>query len=127
MPEAHSVHLTCNGGIGMARQAKRILFLAMVLACCGTLQAQTGALEATTTSGERVRLLPDGRWEWVDGIKAALQKSERDVAARRQDEQRQAEQKRERNAQGGGLLGLGRTVYEGDKDYNRGTLNPKMR
>ena len=35
--------------------------------------------------------------------------------------------RRERNAQGGGLLGLGRTVYEGDKDYNRGTLNPKMR
>lgn len=111
----------------MARQAIRNLLLAMAMSCCGTLQAQPTAIEATTTAGERVRLLPDGRWEWVDGNKAALQKSERDTAAKHQDEQRQAELKRERNAQGGGLLGLGRTVYAGDKDYNRGTLNPKMR
>ena len=101
--------------------------LAGTMACCGMLQAQNAVLEATTSAGDRVRLLPDGRWEWIDGNKAALQRSEREVAARRQDEQRQAELKRERNAQGGGLLGLGRTVYEGDKDYNRGTLNPKMR
>ena len=111
----------------MARQAIRTVLLAATLGWCGTLHAQASAIEATTTAGERVRLMPDGRWDWVDGNKAALQKSERDVAARRQDEQRQAELKRERGAQGGGLLGLGRTVYEGDKDYNRGTLNPKMR
>ena len=111
----------------MARQAIRTVFLAVALACCGTLHAQTSAIEASTGAGERVRLLPDGSWEWVDGNKAALQRSERDVAARRFDEQRQAELKRERGAQGGGLLGLGRSVYEGDKDYNRGTLNPKMR
>ena len=111
----------------MTRQSIRILLLAGALAFCGTAQAQTAVIEATTSAGERVRLLPDGRWEWIEGNKAALQRSEREVAARRQDEQRQAELKRERNAQGGGLLGLGRTVYEGDKDYNRGTLNPKMR
>lgn len=111
----------------MAGQAIRTVFLAAAFACCGTLHAQTSAIEATTSTGERVRLMPDGRWEWVDGNKAALQKSERELATMRQDEQRQVEQKRERNAQGGGLLGLGRTVYEGDKDYNRGTLNPKMR
>ena len=111
----------------MARQAIRAVFLAAGLACCGPLHAQASAIDATTTTGERVRLLPDGRWQWLDGNQAALQKSERDVAARRQDEQRLAEIKRERNAQGGGLLGLGRTVYEGDKDYNRSTLNPKMR
>ena len=111
----------------MTRQMIRILLLAGTMACSGPLQAQNTVLEATTSAGDRVRLLPDGRWEWIDGNKAALQRSEREVAARRQDEQRQAELKRERNAQGGGLLGLGRTVYEGDKDYNRGTLNPKMR
>jgi len=111
----------------MARQAIMTVLLAAALACGGSLHAQTSTIEATTTTGERVRLMPDGRWEWVDGNKAALQKSEREVVARRQDEQRQAELKRERGAQGGGLLGLGRTVYEGDKDYNRGTLNPKMR
>ncbi len=111
----------------MAGQMIRILWWAGTMACCGPLQAQNAVLEATTSAGDRVRLLPDGRWEWVDGNKAALQRSEREVANRRQDEQRQAELKRERNAQGGGLLGLGRTLYEGDKDYNRGTLNPKMR
>ena len=111
----------------MTTQSIKVLLLAATLACCGTPRAQTIAIEATTSAGERVRLLPDGRWEWIEGNKAALQKSERELAARRQDEQRQVELKRERNAQGGGLLGLGRTVYEGDKDYNRGTLNPKMR
>ena len=111
----------------MARNALRSIFLAAAFACCGTLHAQTLAIEAITSTGEGVRLMPDGRWEWVDGNKAALQKSERELATKRQNEQRQVELKRERNAQGGGLLGLGRTVYEGDKDYNRGTLNPKMR
>ena len=111
----------------MAGQVLRTVFLAAAFACCGTWHAQTSAIEATTSTGERVRLMPDGRWEWVDGNKAALQKSEHELATMRQDEQRQVEQKRERSAQGGGLLGLGRTVYEGDKDYNRGTLNPKMR
>ena len=111
----------------MARQMIRILLLAGTVACSGPLHAQNTVLEATTSAGDRVRLLPDGRWEWIDGNKAALQRSEREVATRREDEQRQTELKRERSAQGGGLLGLGRTVYEGDKDYNRGTLNPKMR
>lgn len=111
----------------MTSQSFKIMLLAGALACCGTVQAQNPVIDATTSAGERVRLLPDGRWEWVEGNKAALQRSQRELAARLKDEQRQAELKRERNAQGGGLLGLGRTVYEGDKDYNRGTLNPKMR
>ena len=111
----------------MTRQSFKIMLLAGALVCCGTVQAQNPVIDATTSAGERVRLLPDGRWEWVEGNKAALQRSQRELAARLKDEQRQAELKRERNAQGGGLLGLGRTVYEGDKDYNRGTLNPKMR
>ena len=31
----------------------------------------------------------------------------------------------ERAAQGGGVLGFGRTIYQGDKDDNRGSLNQK--
>lgn len=89
--------------------------------------AQGPVVEAVTSSGEKVRLLPDGRWEWADAQKAAVQRSAREAEAKRQDEVRQAEIRRERGAQGGGLIGLGRTLYEGDKDYNRGTLNPKMR
>jgi hypothetical protein len=93
----------------------------------GAAHAQTAPIEATTAAGEKVRLLPDGRWEWIDGQKASVQRAERAVEAKRQQEVREAELKRERAAQGGGLLGLGRTIYEGDRDYNRGTLNPKMR
>lgn len=89
--------------------------------------AQTGVIDATTASGERVRLLPDGRWEWIDGQKAGAQKQQRDVEVKKQEEVRQAEIWRERAAQGGGVLGFGRTIYEGDKDYNRGSLNPKTK
>jgi hypothetical protein len=93
----------------------------------GAASAQSVPIEAVTPTGDKVRLLPDGRWEWVDGQKAAVQRTERAVEAKRQQDVREAELKRERAAQGGGLLGLGRTIYEGDRDYNRGTLNPKMR
>ena len=39
---------------------------------------------------------------------------------------REAEIERERSAQGG-WLGIGRTIQPGDKDYNRGSLNPNRR
>jgi hypothetical protein len=77
--------------------------------------AQQAVIEATTTGGERVRLLPDGRWEYVDPVKAEPQKKARE-----------AEIARERNSQGG-WFGIGRTIPPGDKDYNRGSLNPNRR
>ena len=76
--------------------------------------AQEQPVDATTASGERVRLFPNGRWEYANEQKAVVQRQALEV-----------ESARERAAQGG-LLG-GRRIYEGDKDYNRGTLNPKMR
>jgi hypothetical protein len=76
-------------------------------------QAPAGAMEATTATGEKVYLLPGGRWEYVDQRKAEPQR-----------EERRAEEARERGAQG--ILG-GRRIYEGDKDYNRGSLNPNRR
>lgn len=94
-----------------------------VLLACTTLGAGAQVIDATTSNGERVRLMPDGRWEYVDQKKAAVQQE----ARKKEQDQRDVELKRERSAQGGGLLGLGRTLYEGDKDYNRGSLNPKMR
>lgn len=123
--------MACSGLSDMAAGVK-VCGAALALAwafAAGVAQAQSGPgpIEATTAAGEKVRLLPDGRWEWVDGQKAAMQRAERAVEAKRQQEVREAELKRERAAQGGGLLGLGRTIYEGDRDYNRGTLNPKMR
>jgi hypothetical protein len=77
--------------------------------------AQDGAIEATTAAGEKVRLLANGRWEYADPKKAEPQ---RKAAAE--------ELERERGAQGG-WFGFGRKIYEGDKDYNRGSLNPNKR
>jgi len=90
-----------------------VIILTILLA--GPVQAQDLAIEATTTAGEKVRLLPNGRWEYVNQQKAALQRQavEADIA-------------RDRASQGG-LFGFGRRIQEGDKDYNRGSLNPKTR
>jgi len=90
-----------------------IMLAAMLFA--GSAQAQDQAMEATTSAGEKVRLLPNGRWEYVNQQKAAVQRQavEADIA-------------RDRASQGG-FFGFGRRVQEGDKDYNRGSLNPKTR
>ena len=106
--------------------AAACLQLCMLFASDAAL-AQAAAIEATTATGERVRLMPDGRWEWIDVQKAAVQQQQRAVETKKQEEVRAVEITRERSAQGGGLLGVGRTLYPGDKDYNRGSLNPKTR
>lgn len=100
----------------------RLLLAATLLYCSGLAGVFTGSsavaqeqpVEATTATGEKVRLFPNGRWEYANEQKAVAQRQALEV-----------ESARERAAQGG-LLG-GRRIYEGDKDYNRGTLNPKMR
>jgi hypothetical protein len=75
-------------------------------------------VEAVTVNGEKVRLFPNGRWEYVDPAKAA--------AAQQQAAAYPENQTRPDGAQGA-LFGIGRTVMPGDKDYNRGSLNPKLR
>lgn len=75
---------------------------------------QAGEIQATTAAGEKVRLLPNGRWEYADPKKAEPQRKAQ-----------AAEIERERNSQGGWFGG--RKIYEGDKDYNRGSLNPNRR
>jgi hypothetical protein len=75
-------------------------------------------VEATTATGEKVLLHPNGRWEYVDQKKA---------------EQARAVAKQYPENQGcppgwqGGVLGVGRCIPPGDKDYNRGSLNPNRR
>ena len=90
------------------------VFAVVCLSLSSMVHAQS-PLEAMTTSGEKVRLFDNGRWEYADEKKAVVQ---RKVA--------ETELARERSGQGG-FLGFGRRIQEGDKDYNRGTLNPKMR
>ena len=75
-------------------------------------------IEALTVDGQKVRLFPNGRWEFVDVAKAA----EAQIAAAEYPENKV----RPAEAQGG-IFGVGRTLMPGDKDYNRGSLNPKLR
>ena len=88
---------------------------AILALCASAALAQDAGIEALTASGEKVRLFANGRWEYVDQKKAEVQRRAGD-----------AELARERSSQGG-FLGFGRRIYEGDKDYNRGSLNPKTR
>lgn len=75
-------------------------------------------LEAVTVDGETVRLFPNGRWEYVDAAKAA---AARELAAQYPENRTRPE------AAQGGLFGVGRVLLPGDKEYNRGSLNPKQR
>jgi hypothetical protein len=92
--------------------------LALLLAPAIALALGDEPIEATTASGEKVRLHPNGRWEFVDVQKAAAAK----VVADQYPENKL----RPMDAQGC-LFGIGRCVMPGDKDYNRGTLNPAKR
>ncbi len=79
--------------------------------------AEPAPVQATTQNGERVVLYPNGRWEFVDAAKQAEAKKIADTYP---------ENHLRPEAAQGGWMGLGRTVMPGDKDYNRGSLNPKM-
>lgn len=91
--------------------------LLMVLASAGALAGEGAVIEATTVAGDRVELMPDGRWRFVDQAKQAEAKKVADTYPQNH--------LRPEGAQGG-WFGT-RTLLPGDKDYNRGTLNPKMR
>ena len=75
-------------------------------------------VEATTVDGQKVRLFPNGRWEFADAAKAA--QAQKVAAEYPENRTRPVEAQ-------GGLFGVGRTIMPGDKDYNRGSLNPKLR
>ncbi len=100
------------------KSALLITLVALAGAMPTAFAADQGPIEATTVSGEKVRLLPNGRWEYLDAQKAAAAK----VVA----DQYPENQLRPQAAQGC-LFGIGRCIMPGDKDYNRGTLNPAKR
>ena len=99
----------------------RAVLIAMLLglATAGATAAELDRtpVEAVTVNGEKVRLFPNGRWEYVDAAKAA--------AAQQKAAAYPENQTRPEGAQGG-LFGVGRIIMPGDKDYNRGSLNPKL-
>lgn len=99
---------------------RALLALFLVLAAGQALAAELDRtpLEALTVDGQKVRLFPNGRWEYVDAAKA---EEARKLAAEYPENK-----VRPIEAQGG-VFGVGRVLMPGDKDYNRGSLNPKMR
>ncbi len=73
-------------------------------------------LAGKTAKGEDVLLFPNGRWEYVNTIKAA--------EAKKVAEQFPENKLRPEGAQGG-VFGIGRYIMPGDKDYNRRSLSGK--
>ena len=100
------------------KAAVGVLMLGLMAANAFAAELDRSPVEAVTVDGEKVRLFPNGRWEYVDAAKA--------LAAAQKAAAYPENQTRPEGAQGG-LFGIGRTVMPGDKDYNRGSLNPKMR
>ena len=100
---------------------KAALFLSLALVTAGAFAAELDRtpLDATTVDGQKVSLFPNGRWEYVDTAKAA--EAQKLAAEFPENKTRPIE------AQGMMIGGVGRLVMPGDKDYNRGSLNPKMR
>lgn len=96
---------------------KTVAVLLIALVSAGALAGEGVVIEATTASGDKVELMPDGRWRFVDQAKQAEAKKVADTYPQNH--------LRPEGAQGG-WFGT-RTILPGDKDYNRGTLNPKMR
>lgn len=95
----------------------RVAVLLAALALPVLVHAADAPLEATTATGDKVRLFPNGRWEFVDAKKAEAAKPAVEAYDRKRDAEVAAEQ--------GGLFGIGRKIKPGDKDYNRGSLGGK--
>ncbi|HXE40836.1 MAG TPA: hypothetical protein VN639_20405 [Azonexus sp.] len=99
---------------------RAVLALMLVLAAASSLAGELDRtpLEAQTADGQKVRLFPNGRWEYVDTAKA--------TAAQRVAEQYPENKTRPIDSQGGVFGSVGRVIMPGDKDYNRGSMNPKL-
>src|SRR6188474_2525906 len=119
IPAGKRFSTTCQGE--MERALKRtVSCAAIVLALAIPVSMRAAepageAVEATTVNGDRVLLHPNGRWEYVNAQKAA--------AARKVAEQFPENQGCPPGSQGS-FFGFGRCIPPGDKDYNRGSLNP---
>jgi len=98
---------------------KVVIALILGLAASHVLAAELDRtpIEAVTLDGKKVRLFPNGHWEFVDAAFAA--EAQKAAAQYPENKARPAEAQ-------GGLFGIGRTLMPGDKDYNRGSLNPKL-
>ncbi|MET0217360.1 MAG: hypothetical protein ABW205_05435 [Burkholderiales bacterium] len=116
----------------MNRTSLRRFFLLVVLIASPIAPvAANQPLEATTEDGRKVILHPDGRWEFGTpgeagapaANKAATPQASAPVAGGTAGATARPD---DRYCQGG-LFGVGRRICPGDPEYNRGSLNPKLR
>lgn len=73
-------------------------------------------IEATTASGDKVILHPNGGWEYIDTKKAEVANA---IASQHPENQICPKGAQRAN------FGYGRCILPGDKDYNRGSLGGK--
>ena len=92
------------------------LILTFMLISAAIAEETPAELPATTANGDAVVLYPDGHWEYVDASKAAKAQEHAVKLINKQG--------CPRNSQGT-LLGFGRCITKGDKEYNRGSLSGK--
>jgi hypothetical protein len=117
--------------------ARFFALLAMLGALPGG--AQPGqAVEATNAAGDKILLYPDGRWEYADparratmpkaagGPAAGAAARQTTPGATPRDAAAAAAAVGEAGPTQGGWL-FGRRIPPGDPDYDRGSLNPKLR
>lgn len=92
------------------------LILTFMLISAAVAEEAPTDIQATTANGDAVILHPDGQWEYVDNKKAAAAQE----VARKLNNRVECPV----NSQGI-LLGFGRCIKKGDKEFNRGSLSGK--
>jgi hypothetical protein len=104
---------------------------ALLLALTAAEAAAEAPLQATTEDGRKVILHADGHWEFdakdaAPGATSAPANGPSATGPKPAGTASTAARPDDRYCQGG-LFGVGRRICPGDPDYNRGSLNPKLR
>ena len=90
-------------------------------------QAAEPPLQVTTEDGRKVILHADGRWEFGTADGASAPSAAQTGSAKAQPAAAGTAARADDRYCQGGLFGVGRRICPGDPDYNRGSLNPKLR
>ncbi len=106
---------------------KKVHLAMLLFAALPALAQDKSDVEATTTGGQKVLLHPDGRWDFVEGAQQTPAKATESKLAQPATTATTTEPAPQSGGcppgSQGGWFGT-RCILPGDKDYNRGTMNP---